>query len=378
MSKHKINVPYIWGGNVHCCHTTSLRMILKFYGLEHTTSYIMNLSGFNYGFHYFKEAKMAFGGPESPLTPFPFMVYAAEKLGCKVESIRDKPWDLSWKTLKQYIDKDMPIYTPTLNMQYLWKLQQPAPHMVVVVGYDEEKGIIMIHDPALGEVGDMEPYMFPIGLPEFPSGSYSEYKIDDFRKAWILKGTPWYALGDNGMCIIRPTTKRPKIDWVEVMDRNAKLTLGEVEEVIGAPAGSDERSGPDGIIQYANDLEKGFGLLEKPSELIEILNFARTIPFSVGISCKIDAHAFLAGLYALTEIEDLNRASYYMRLTALRWEEGMSQIDLILRDQQISQEMLKNRLHRISKTLKTSAEHQRKAGESLANGAQAMSRLESK
>ncbi|MCJ7791625.1 MAG: C39 family peptidase [Dehalococcoidia bacterium] len=376
MSKHKINVPYIWGGNVHCCHTTSLRMILEFYGIKHTTSYIMNLSGFNYGFYYYTEAKKAFGAPAGPHTPTPFMVYAAEKLGCKVETIRDKSWDISWKSLKQYIDKDIPIYTPTLNMQYLWRLEQPVPHVVVIVGYDEEKGVIMIHDPALGEVGDMEPYMFPIGLPEFPSGSYAEFKIEDFKKAWILEGTPWHALG-NGMCVIRPTANRPKVNWAEVIDRNAKLTLGRVEEVIGAPTGSDERSGPEGIIQYANDLEKGFGLLEKPSQLIEILNFARTLPFSVGISCKIDASAFLAGLYAFTGNEDLYKASYYLRLTALRWEEGLAQIDLILRDEPISQELLSKRLNRISKTLNMSAEYQQKAGESLASAAKSLSRLES-
>jgi hypothetical protein len=332
----------------------------------------MNLSGFNYGFHYFKEARVAFGGPESPLTPFPFMIYAAEKLGCEVDTIKDKSWDTSWKTLKQYIDKDIPIYTPTINMQYLWKLQQPTPHMVVIVGYDEKKGVVMIHDPALGEVGDMEPYMIPIGLPKFPSGSYAEFPIDDFKKAWILEGTPWYALGNNGMCFIRPTTNRPTVNWAEVIDRNAKLTLGRVEEVIGAPAGSDERSGPDGIIQYANDIEKGFGLLKEPSQLIEILQFARTLPFSVGISCKIDANAFLAGLYALTGNEDLNEASYYLRLTALRWEEGMAQIDLILRDQPISQKLLTKRLGRISETLKMSAEYQLRAGESLGNGAKTL------
>lgn len=56
----------------------------------------------------------------------------------------------------------------------------------------------------------------------------------------------------------------------------------------------------------------------------------------------------------------------------------MSQIDLILRDQPISQEMLENRLHRISKTLKTSAEHQQQAGESLASAAKALGRMKAR
>jgi hypothetical protein len=55
----------------------------------------------------------------------------------------------------------------------------------------------------------------------------------------------------------------------------------------------------------------------------------------------------------------------------------MAQIDLILRDEPISQELLSKKLNRISKTLNMSAEYQQKAGESLASAAKSLSRLES-
>lgn len=52
MSRHVIaNVPYVWDGIVRRCHVSSLRMVLEFYGIKYLPSYLMNVSGFNYGFH---------------------------------------------------------------------------------------------------------------------------------------------------------------------------------------------------------------------------------------------------------------------------------------------------------------------------------------
>jgi hypothetical protein len=366
------NVPYIFQGIVPRCHVTSLRMILEFYGVKYAPSYLMNLSGFNYGFKYFKGANTAIACPESPLGPWEFMAYAVEKIGCRIELVKDKPWDESWELMKSYIAEDKPIYMPLLNMQHLWKTADCMPHLVVLCGYDEEKGVVMVHDPALGELGEGIQYLPPNGLPEGKSGSYAGYQIEDFAKACDLKETPWHDFGKNGLCVIYPPTGELSISWAEVIDRNARLTLGQVEEVIGKYIGTNGTSGPDGIIEFAHDLEEGFGLLSQPAELITILNGLRSMTFMVGSSYKKDAHAFLAGLAAATGNKDLDRASYFLRLSGLCYEQGLAEVDYAIQKQPVSPEVLSGKLARIAELLRRAAEYERVAGESLGKGAKAI------
>lgn len=366
------DVPYVFQGIVPRCHVTSLRMILEFYGVKYAPSYLMNLSGFNYGFKYFKGANMAIACPESSLGPWEFVAYAAEKIGCRINFVNNKPWDETWRRLRSYIAEDKPIYMPLLNMQHLWKTAHPIPHIVVLCGYDEEKGVVMVHDPALGELGEGIQYLPPNGLPKGKSGNYAEFRVEDFRKACDLKETPWHDFGENGLCVIYPPTGKPSISWAEVIDRNARLTLGQVEEVMGKRVGTNRTCGPDGIMEFANDLEGGFGLLEEPAELVVILSGLRSMTFSVGSSYKNDAHAFVAGLASVTGSQDLERASYYLRMTGLCYEQGLAEVDCIMRDQSIPQEALRGRLTRISEVLRRAAEHERKAGKSLGKGARAL------
>ena len=160
MARHIIpDVPYIYQGIVPSCHVTCLRMLLEFYGMKHSFSYLINLSGFNYGFTYFKGTNRAFACSESPFGPWPFVGFVAEKMGCTCELIKDKTWDETRKLLKGYVDKNIPVYMPMLNMQHLWKTAIPVPHIVLLCGYDEEKDLVMIHDPGLGEIGEGIQYL---------------------------------------------------------------------------------------------------------------------------------------------------------------------------------------------------------------------------
>ncbi len=372
MSKQVVaDAPYIWAGITARCHVTSLRMVLEFYGVKYSPSYLMNLCGFNYGFSYAKGANIAFAIPNPPLGPWEFMAYAAEKVGCQTELVKDKPWDETWELMKGYLDKNVPVLIARLNMKDLWQIAQPVPHLVVLYGYDEEKGVVMIHDPALGEVGEGVQYLFTSQLPE-KSGNYAEFTIEGFRQAFDMTGTPFQDFGKNGFVIITPPTKRPAIDWAEIMDRNAKLSLGQVEEVIGKKVGGNYLWGPDGITEFATDLEQGFGLLDRPAELIEFLTRLRILTFVLGSSYKMDAHAFVAGLAAATSNLELEQASYHLRFTALHYEEGLAQVDLIINNQPVAQAELKRRLTRIAEVLRRTAESERKAGENLSRGAKTL------
>ena len=183
MSKHVIDVAYIWDGIVPLCHTTSLRMVLGHYGIKYPPAYLMNLSGFNYGFRYSTDTKIAYAIANPPLGPWEHMAYAADKIGCKTKLIKDNPWDETWKLMKGYVDSNIPVLIARINMENLWEMPRPAPHLIVLCGYDEAKEVVITHDPALGEAGERIQYMAPLGLPLDTSGRYIEYNIDAFKKA---------------------------------------------------------------------------------------------------------------------------------------------------------------------------------------------------
>jgi hypothetical protein len=361
------NVPYIYGGLLPCCHSTCLRMVLEFYGVKYSQSFVMNLSGFNYGFNYIRGEDWAVACTE--FEPWDYMFYALEKMGCEITFIKDKPWDESWELINSYVNKDIPVYMPYMTMKTLWKIPFDAPHVVVVCGYDEEQGTVFAHDPQFGEIGEGLQY-FPNTLPEGKSGSYAEFKIDDFRKACDLTGTPWAYFGKNALAVIKPPAKISKIPWAEVVERNARLTLGQVEKKVKKPA--NNLYGPEAIAALADDLEEGLGLLKEPGPFYERIRSIGVMAFKVGYSQRKDASSFTAGLAALADSPDLDAASYYLRLTGLCFEEAWAQVEHMIINKVTSPEEFKKHLTRISEVLRRAAEYDRKAGENLSKGTRAI------
>jgi hypothetical protein len=334
----------------------------------------MNLSGFNYGFVYFRGMNVAFANPESPFGPLPFMAYAAEKIGCKISTFKDMLWDEAWKTMKQYVDRDIPVYLPQMNMKLLWRTSaQWVHHVIVLTGYDEEKGVVMVHDPASGEIG--EGTVRPDEVAFRPamkgkSGSYAKFKIEDFRQACdSMQGSPWEGGGRNVFCVVEPVAKKPSISWAEVLERNSKLTLGQVEQVIGESRVNtcEYIYGPQGIMELAQDLEGGFGLKE-PTQLSEILLGLRMLVGLIGSGRRICASGFLAGLASVIGSRALENASNDFRFAALCYERFLQEID--------SSSEIEKKLSRICKVLRRAAEYEKKAGENLSEGAQDLKKVE--
>jgi len=383
MAKHIVpDIPYVYQGSAPSCPETTLRMVFAFRGLKFSSSYLRNLSGFDYGFTYFKGNHFAVACAESPMGPWPHMAYAAGKLGCAVTLIQGKPWDESWSLMRSTLDKNVPIYMPLLNMQYLWKTAFPVPHIVLLCGYDEEKGVVMIHDPALGEFGEGIQYLPTQYAPrielqegelhEGKSGNYAEFKLEDFKKACDLAGTPWQDFWKNGFATISPGSDRPAIPWAEVIERNGKITLGLMGQVVGADVGPENTYGPAGLQELASDVETGFGLPDKPKAVVAILGLLRGMTFHVGADCKKDGQAFLSGLAAATNSRNLEEASYEMRFTANCYDQGLAEIDQIFQKKPLSQEILSRPLSRIAELLRRAAGSERRAGESLRSAAKVM------
>lgn len=79
----------------------------------------------------------------------------------------------------------------------------------------------------------------------------------------------------------------------------------------------------------------------------------------------------LAGLATATGNEDLEKASYYLRLSGLCYKQGLAEVDYIMQNQPVSREVFSTKLARIAGLLRRVAEYERKAGESLGKGAKA-------
>jgi len=346
-------------------------MILEFFGKQYTGSFLMNLSGFNYGFTYFKGWDTAYSCPATPDGPWEVLVYAADRIGCKSLFVKDKTWDETWKTLKEYIDNDMPVLMVRLDMQYLWKTTMPLCHVVVLCGYDEEKGVVMVNDPALGEFGEGVRYLPPNGLPADKSGSYAEYSIDDFRKALDLEAMPWAFTGKNGYCVISPPEDKPEISWAEVHKRNAEFTIGKIDEAMGRHIETGNIFGPEGIIELAALVKDGLGL-KNSLEIIDRLASLRMLCFQAGNAYKTDASAFVAGIAATTGNRELEKAAYSLKAAAVCFEQGVAEIDHLLSVQSNPGDVLKQKLVRLPELLKRAAGHERQTGDSLSKAAQAL------
>ena len=369
----RLEVPYVFQGTAAPrCHVACLRMILEYYGVRYTTSYLMNLSGYNYGFTYFKEAKMAFAGPATPLGPWQILSYAAQKVGCQTKFYKDKPWEEAWRIMKEYLSQGKPVYVARLDMQHLWKTTRPVPHVIVLCGYDEDRDVVIIHDPALGQTGEGIQYLSPNKLPDGTSGCYAEFPISEFRRACAVEEIQWAFSGKNGFCIINPANKQLAISWLDVIKRNANLILGNVEEEIGEPIPGHHRYGPDGLEEFARDLESGFGLFGEPPRLFAALGALRGLLFRSGSSYMFDASAFVSGLAALTADQELKEASNHLGLIGVCYDECLGEAEYILEHQSISPKSLEERLTRISSVLKRTADQARIAGKNLMEGAKAL------
>lgn len=369
MSRHVIpDVPYLQDIMAPRCHVTSFRMILEFYDIKYTASYLMTLSGLNFGFTYFKGWNMAYSCPATPDGPWEILAYAADKMGCKAIFVKNKPWNETWKLLKDWVNKDVPVLIARLDMQYLWKTAVPICHVVVLCGYDEEKGVVMVNDPALGEVGEGARYLPPNKITD-KSGNYAEFSIEDFKKACDLKAIPWAFEGINGFCVLSPPTRRRKISWAEVLERNARLTLGQIDEALGKRVGTNNVWGPKGIREFAADLERGFGLSEKEA-ILKTLVGLRMLAFQAGNAYKADASAVVAGMAAVTGNRELEKAAYSLKSAGQCFEQGLAEIDYVV-NRPVPPEVLKAKLVRISELLKRAAIYEEQTGESLSKAAKA-------
>lgn len=351
MSSHIIDVPYAWEGREPRCMISSLLMLLRYFGVECSRTFIANVSGEAYGFVFFPEMKVAYAS----FNPSRNLAYCSSVLGFQTDIVCNKPWHITWDILKKNIDNDTPIIAGPVRAEYLWKTSVAAGTYVLIVGYNEASKKVYVHDTFIGENGEGVQYtLLPINLPKDASGKFMAHGISDFQNA--MEGSKTLPFGcENPMIIIKPShenysEKLRKLQWDEILERNAELIEGSDKDL----------SGIYGIKELSSFIAED---LKKSSEE-EILSFLRRIrgtAFVSGAGTRKEASSFLAGVtYASKESGNLLKASMYLSEASILYDNMIVLLDYaIIRI--LSHKDYTENLRKISSLLRRAAEKEQVA-----------------
>ena len=336
-SMHVIeDVPFYQGP----CGIASMRMALGAQDAHYTFTYLMNL-GWNYGFlNGFMHSESAMSAVE----------YAAKKLQSETEYYKRRDFDESLNILRFYLAHDIPVFI------------QGETHTILAVGYDNERQLVYIHDPA----GGASPGHYTVERPEL--GAYLEvpYTSASVEDPWGGKSLNnfWQATAYE-MIVVGPPVHEPEIDWGSVLEHNARLTRRGVYELIR-------------FAKYSPRLET-FPAQSPSATYWRICGEPvadRLVwlywMFRVGYSCRRDASAFLQGLAVMSELTKLQEASLRFRWAAECYTQG----EIFTWQEILFPGTLPDVFQRLSDLILQAAGFESEAAELLSQGAAELSQWE--
>ena len=143
MSRELIDFPHRPGGH---CGSTVLRDLLNFYGHDLTEEMVFGL-GAGLGFIYYQHPEMM------PPVYIGGRIFNLENLFCKhlgitMEEIKGLDDEEAWRRVKDRIGKGVPtvVQADVYYLDYLRAKRHFSAHRIVIVGYDEEKGVALVAD----------------------------------------------------------------------------------------------------------------------------------------------------------------------------------------------------------------------------------------
>jgi hypothetical protein len=151
-----------------------------------------------------------------------------------------------------------------------------------------------------------------------------------------------------------------QIPWEEVLQRNARLTLGLQEEITGMRS-PGLIAGPRAVRRLAKDFKDASDRLGQRSGVLNFVRSVRNMAFDVGASYRIQAATFLSTLASAWGIKGLQEAAFLFHRSSLGFEQGRSEIDRLL-TAQISEEEMDQRVQKISSILREIADLEEEAG----------------
>lgn len=123
-----------------------MRDILKFYGHDYTEDMVFGL-GVGIGFTYFKHPEMVppiyIGGRIYNLEQL-----LSKNLGFELEMVEGIDNEQAWLEVKNLLDRGIPtmVHADVYYLDYLRAKRHFSTHRIVLVGYDEERGVAFVAD----------------------------------------------------------------------------------------------------------------------------------------------------------------------------------------------------------------------------------------
>jgi hypothetical protein len=135
--------PHAPGGH---CGSTSMRDMLKFYGHEYTEDMVFGLGAgidFMYISHPALEPPVYIGGRSPNLEE-----NLCLRLGVGMEYIIGLDDDEAWRAVREMLDDGVPamLHCDVYYLDYLNAKRHFSAHRIILVGYDDEKGVAFVAD----------------------------------------------------------------------------------------------------------------------------------------------------------------------------------------------------------------------------------------
>jgi len=177
----KIVEGFIHRLGVHC-ESSAIRDVLEYYGLKLCEEMVFGLDC-TFGFVYWKQKSVIppfhIGGK---IRKFPNTL--PKFLGVNVERKTTSSKRKAWKLVKDLLDKDIPvpIFADIYYLDYMNVPKEPwnhfGAHMIVLVGYDEEKGEAYVADSSFNGLQ-------AISLKSLAEARNSKYKPFPPKNTWF-------------------------------------------------------------------------------------------------------------------------------------------------------------------------------------------------
>jgi hypothetical protein len=239
----KILERFVHRPGVHC-ESSAIRDVLEYHGLKLSEEMVFGLDctfGFIYGKQKSATPPFHIGGK---IRKFPNTL--PKNLGIKVERKTASSQKKAWQSVKEKLDKNIPvpIFADIYYLDYMDVPKEPwnhfGAHMIVLAGYDEEKGEAYCADTSFNGLQ-------AVSLESLAEARSSKYKPFPPRNTWFNINMPTKtkplnhavnkALLETAKNMLNPPTRNFGIkgirqladnilDWPKLLDsKQLKLTL---------------------------------------------------------------------------------------------------------------------------------------------------------
>jgi hypothetical protein len=269
-----------------------------------------------------------------------------------------------WTEMKQYVANDEPVYVCFSDIAPLWNsflseerhVQSPhGGHCVVLVGYDEDRNVAIVHDNH-----------WHMGANRGTDMPYAEYPLELIERSWTERPSmpPWVY---DGTTPVVP-------DLADMLATQSRIILGtHYNHDFKLPPVEGLVTGYAALDAAGDDLEATAQNGDLPSLLRGFDRFLET-EWWMGPDGQPARAAWLSGVAAATGNADVESAAFYLDHSATQLARARlhyASLKQILRTGDADCDALIDQAHRVAECFRRAAGHERAAGEYLQRAANA-------